>query len=316
MSVNSKVLVTGANGFVGRHLCRYLDSRGYPVVSAVRAKCTPIVEGNKVLSVGDIDGSTCWTAALADVSLIVHLANRAHVMGEQGLDSLAEFRRVNVDGSINLARQAIAAGVKRFVYVSSIKVNGESTSTVPFSDDDTPNPQDAYALSKFEAECALHELFSGTACELLILRPPLIYGAGVKGNLVGLSKLVRAGIPLPFGLVKNRRSMLLVDNFCLMIEAALSKTLLNYSVYLVADRQCLSIGEIVGFFATAMNKRVLLLPVPVRLLIAFGVCVGRKAEVERLVGSLEVCSDRFYRDFSIECNVSVEEGFRRMVDAQ
>lgn len=313
MSINRRVLITGANGFVGGHLRHHLQTCDYQVTSAVRSRHVDEIHADKVVEVGAVDGETYWGKALEGVTSVVHLANRAHVMGEGGMDSLSLFRQVNVEGSVNLAQQALSAGVKRFVFVSSVKVNGELTVGVPFSESRSPSPQDAYGLSKLEAEVELQELFVDTDCELVILRPPLIYGSGVKGNLAALLNMVRLGIPLPFGLLRNRRSVLLVDNFCSMIEAVLSKKVTGSAVYLVADRECLSTKEMVILMGRAMGKRVFLLPVPAGFLLVLGRVTGRGEQVQRLVGDLEVCCDKFYRDFVVEGVLAADKGFLRLV---
>src|SRR3990167_1324912 len=242
------VLVTGANGFVGQALCGEMLRQGWQVSAAVRAPCQlPVAVAT--VSVGAIDGETNW----ADV--VIHLAARVHVMEDMAADPLAEFLKVNAQGTANLARQAAAAGVKRLVYVSSIKVNGEQTSeTQPFAESDPPDPQDAYAVSKWQAEQALHGVAHETGLEVVIVRTPLVYGPGVKGNFIRLLAAVDKGIPMPLAGVRNKRSLIYLDNLagalilCASHPAAAGKT------YLVRDGEDVSIPELVRQIAAGLGK--------------------------------------------------------------
>ena len=202
-----RVLVTGASGFVGKHLCRVFEASGVEIVRAVRNPQPGAV------TVGNIDRSTDWTYALHGITHIVHLAARAHLMNDAATDPLAEFRKVNVDGMLNLARQAAKAGVKRFIFISSIKVNGEATQPGhPFTADDPPVPMDSYGISKREAEDALGRLAHETGLEVTVIRSPLVYGPGVGANFLRLMRLAASGIPMPLGSVDNRRSLVYVAN--------------------------------------------------------------------------------------------------------
>ena len=205
-------LVTGANGFIGQPLCREMLRQGWQVRAAVRAPCEfPVAV--ETVSVGAIDGETNGADALRDIDVVIHLAARVHVMEDTAADPLAEFLKVNTQGTANLARQAAAAGVKRLVYVSTIKVNGEQTTeTQPFVESGEPNPQDAYSISKWQAEQALHGVARETGLEVVILRPPLVYGPGVKGNFIRLLEAIDKGIPLPLAGVRNKRSLIYLDN--------------------------------------------------------------------------------------------------------
>src|SRR3990167_2610644 len=248
------VLVTGANGFVGRALCREMLRQGWQVSAAVRAPCQlPVAVAT--VSVGAIDGETNWADALREVDVVIPLAARVHVMSYMAADPLAEFLKVNAQGTANLARQAAAAGVKRLVYVSYIKVNGEQTSeTQPFAESDPPDPQDAYAVSKWQAEQAFHGVGHETGLEVVIVRTPLVYGPGVKGNFIRLLAAVDKGIPMPLAGVRNKRSLIYLDNLagalilCASHPAAAGKT------YLVRDGEDVSIPELVRQIAAGLGK--------------------------------------------------------------
>lgn len=286
------VLVTGANGFVGRALCSDLARRGVTVRAAVRdAARGPGLPGELVVIRAPLTAAD-WAPAVLGVDVVIHLAARVHVMQETATDPLAEFRSVNVEGTATLARAAALQGVRRFVYVSSIKVNGEATNEKSFSPSDTPAPQDAYGVSKWEAERALARIAEETGLEVAIVRPPLVYGPGVGGNFLRLLNLVRRRIPLPFGAVDNRRSMIYNENLtdaliaCAFEQNAAGKT------YLVSDGEDLSTGELICRLAVALGTTARCLPVPPMLLHLAGRLTGRSAEIHRLTSSLTVDSTR------------------------
>lgn len=278
-----QVLVTGANGFVGQALCRVLQQRGIAVRAAVRAASAP-----DQYAVGAIDGSTDWRAALYGCHAVIHLAARVHVMGDASSNPLAEYRTVNVEGSMQLARHAHAAGVRRFVYVSSIKANGEATHGRPFRCDDVPAPVDPYGLSKLEAEQALLAYGAQCGLEIVIVRPPLVYGPGVKANFYNLLRLVKLGVPLPFGSIENRRSIVAVDNLVDLLILCADHPAAPGHTFLVSDGEDVSIGALVTMIGRALGKRVLLLPVPMSLMAGAARLAGKAASVERLFGSLQV----------------------------
>ena len=266
------------------------------------------------VAVGDIGADTNWSAAIAGVDCVIHCAARAHVMHETAGDALAAYRAVNVDGSRRLAEQAAAAGVRRLVYLSSIKVNGEQTALgAPFSFLDTPAPEDAYGISKWEAEQALWDVSAQTGLEVVVVRPPLVYGPGVKGNLARLLKLVRSGVPLPLGAVQNKRSLIGLDNLvdllirCVYHPAAAGQT------FLVSDGEDLSTPDLLRHMAAAMGRSARLVPVPVPLLRLAGSALGKRAEIDRLVGSLQINSSHTRQVLGWTPPVSIQEGIRRMV---
>jgi len=276
-----RVLVTGATGFVGRSLCEQLKASGRRVIPAVRrAAGMP----NEVV-VGDIGPSTGWRVALAGCDAVVHLAARVHLMDDKASDPLAEFRVVNTEGTLNLARQAAQAGVKRFVFVSSIKVNGEGRDE-PYRETDAPVPEDAYALSKWEAEQGLHRIAQETGMEVVILRPPLVYGPGVKANFQRLLHTVARGWPLPLGAIRNRRSLLYLGNFVDAIRLCVEHPAAAGQTFLLDDGEAVSTPELIRAVAEAMGRPAHLLAVPVRVLELAGALLGRRTAVARLTGSL------------------------------
>lgn len=280
-----KVMVSGANGFVGRALCAHLGQRGLAAVPAVRRPAG--FAGESV--VGEIDGATDWTAALASCDAVVHLAARVHVMHDTAHDPLALYRATNTDATLNLARQAARAGVKRFVFVSSIKVNGEGRDAA-YREADAPAPEDPYAISKWEAEQGLRQLAQETGLELVILRPPLVYGPGVRANFRRLLDLVARGWPLPLGAIVNRRSLLYLGNFVDAIRVCLEHPAAAGQTFLIDDGQPVSTPELIRAIAQAMARPARLLPVPAGLLARAGTLFGKRAAVERLTGSLWVDS--------------------------
>lgn len=283
MAETQRILITGSSGFVGRALCARLEAESITFRAAVRNKVQAID-----YEVGSIDGKTDWSEALSNCDVVVHLAARVHVMDECAADPLTAFREVNVAGTENLARQAARCGVRRFVFVSSIKVNGETTSRVLFSSSDMPAPRDAYGQSKYEAELALARIAKETGMEIVIVRPPLVYGPGVRANFLRLMQIVRRSVPLPMGAIDNRRSMVALDNLvdllltCVRHPAAAGKT------FLVSDGHDVSTPELVRMLAAAMGKRAFLLPVPPALLAAGAALLGKSAAADRLLGSLQV----------------------------
>ncbi|MDC0883282.1 NAD-dependent epimerase/dehydratase family protein [Litorivicinus sp.] len=313
--MNSVVAVTGASGFVGAALCGELNARGFAVRGTVRSLHSSFsAPGVKPVEVGHLDAATDWSSALAGVDYVIHCAARAHVMHETEADALAAYRSVNVDGSRRLAEQAAAAGVRRLVCLSSIKVNGEQTALgAPFLFSDSPAPEDSYGVSKWEAEQVLWAVAANTGLEVVVVRPPLVYGLGAKGNLERLLKLVRPGLPLPLGMVLNQRSLIGLDNLvdllicCVEHPAAAGQTLL------VSDGEDVSTPDLLRHMAAGFGRSVCLLPVPLPLLRLAGRALGKQAEVDRLVGSLQIDSRHTRELLNWSPPVSVAEGIQRMV---
>lgn len=287
-----RILVTGANGFVGRELCGVLKERGYEPIRAVRSLGSLLPD---CVAVGNIDGETDWTSVLRGVDAVVHLAARVHVMHK--LDAVAEqeFWRTNVAGSERLARQAVAMGVKRLVFVSSIKVNGEATYGAPFNEHGVPHPEDAYGRSKLAAEQGLAAIAAETGLELVIVRPPMIVGPGVKGNLPLLVKALLRGIPLPLACIANRRSLIGVRNLASLLECCIRVSEASGEVFLAADSPAISTPELVRHLSEGLGRKAHLLPLPVTLLRGLGKLTGKQAHIDRLSSDLEIDAGKAHR---------------------
>lgn len=285
------VLVTGANGFVGNALCQELEIRGYNVKAAVRQ--VRGLNNDRVVSVGDIKFDTDWSGALNNVSIVIHTAARVHIMDGNPLDSLLAFRKVNTAGTLNLAAQAAKAGVKRFVFISSIKVNGEMTKPGrSFCPDDLYIPTDPYGLSKYEAEQGLLALTQKMEMDVIIIRPPLVYGPGVRANFSSMMKWIEKGFPLPLGGVKNKRSLVALDNLVNFIVYCLDHPKAVNEVFLISDGEDVSTTELVYKIARAFGGKVVLIPVPTRLMVLAAKLIGKGNIASRLFGSLEVDSSK------------------------
>ena len=308
-----RLLVTGATGFVGKAVCEQAVRHGLAVKGALRihGEVPGCIES---FVVGDINNATDWGSALVDVNAVVHLAARVHVMHDNAADPLAAFRAVNVEATLNLARQAAAAMVKRFVFISSVKVNGEATlSGQPFTVDDVPAPLDAYGVSKMEAEQGLRQIAAETGMEVVIIRPPLVYGPGVKANFAALMRAVQRGWPLPLGAVHNQRSLVALDNLVDFIVTCITHPQAANQTFLVSDGQDLSTTELVRGMAHAAGVPARLLPVPVWALQAGATLLGKRDAVQRLCGNLQVDISKARTLLGWVPPVSVDEGLRRAV---
>jgi len=304
------LLVTGATGFVGKSLCTALVQQGKSVRQVVRS--TNFLTGNiNVARIGELDGSTDWSAALGDVDVVIHLAARVHVMKDAAVNPLAEYRKVNVDSTLNLALQAAKAGIKRLVFVSTVKVNGENTEIgKPFTESDVANPQDAYGVSKFETEQGLLRIAQQTGMEVVIIRPPLVYGAGVKANFASIIRAVKKGIPLPLGAIHNKRSFVYVENLVSLIGKCIDHPAAANQVFLVSDGQDLSTTELLHGCAKALVVKSWLIPVPQKLIEIFAALIGKKAVAQRLCGSLQVNISKARTLLDWTPPVTVEEGLK------
>lgn len=309
--------VTGATGFLGAALLKHCASLDQTRLLGIcrRLPDHPIQQVSYV-SMGALSDIAAWRPVLHGVEVVVHTAARVHVMVDKTSDPLAEFRRVNVQGTLNLARIAASAGVKRFVFVSSIKVNGESTMLgEPFTADDVPAPLDPYGVSKMEAEQGLREISALTGMELVVVRPPLVYGAGVKANFAALMRVVRRGWPLPLGAVHNQRSLVALDNLVDFIVTCVTHPQAANQTFLVSDGQDLSTTELVRGIAQAALVPARLLPVPVWVLHAGAWFFGKKDAVQRLTGNLQVDISKTRNLLNWVPPVSVEEGLKSAMEA-
>ena len=300
------VLVTGASGFVGRSLCARLEAAGHRVRRAGRHP--PAAGDTDAVRVIDIASDAQWLSAVQGVDTIVHLAARTHVLHDRTNDPLREYRHVNVNGTIALARQAAANGIRRLIFLSSVKVNGESTNDKPFSEASEPAPEDAYGISKWEAERALLKVSKETGLETVILRPPLVYGPGVKGNFLRLLNVVARGWPLPLGRVDNRRSLIYVGNLVDAVVTCMDEPAAAGRTYLVSDGEDESTPSLIRRIAMALDKPCRLIPCPIALLDQGAMLFGIRETMSRLTGSLQVDSSRIRSELHWRPPVSQEEG--------
>lgn len=304
-----RILITGASGFVGRLLCAEAKCQNFSVRGALR-KLSELPGKVESVVVGEINCTTDWNHALADVNIVIHLAARVHVMCDEESYPLKEFRKVNVAGTENLAWQAARAGVKRMVYISSIKVNGEQTTLAPFSENDTTNPQDPYGISKWEAEQALHRVSLETGLEVVIIRPPLVYGAGVKGNFAQMLKILAKGIPLPLASVQNRRSLIYVGNLVDALILCATHPDAAGRTYLVSDGEDISTSDLLRQLGLAMGHPAHLFNCPQALLKLAGRLTGKSDQIERLLGSLRIDSSKIRRDLGWQAPYTLQQGLR------
>jgi len=306
------ILITGASGFVGRNLCKYLAQR-HALRLAVRehrADAESLRGLGDVVVAGNVCGTTDWSQCLQGVRVVVHLANRAHVMRESAVDPVAAFREVNVEGTRRLAEQAASAGVRRMVYISSVKVLGERTQSQMFSEKSIPAPEDPYGQSKWDAEQVLQNVAAKTGLEVVVLRPPLVYGPGVGANFQSLMRWVARGIPLPVAAINNRRSLIYVGNLASAIEAALVHSAAAGKTYLVSDGESVSTAKLVTMLASALAVPDRSWPLSTALLRLMGMVVGKSREVARLVDSLAVDDTAIRRDLQWLPPYSMAEGLR------
>ncbi|MEC9040539.1 MAG: SDR family oxidoreductase [Pseudomonadota bacterium] len=305
------ILLTGATGFVGSRLADLLLHRtSHQLTSAVRRQGT-VVCGQEVV-VDSLNADTDWSKAVLNQEVVIHAAARAHVMSDQSSDPIEEYRKVNVEGTLNLARQSVEAGVQRFVYISSIKVNGEQTAPgKPFTEWDAPAPSDPYGVSKMEAEEGLMELARNTELEVVIVRPPLVYGPGAKGNFASMIKLIEKSVPLPLGAIHNKRSLVSLDNLVDLIITCMDDPAAANQVFLAGDGEDLSTTELLQGVANAMGKRSRLVPLPAGLLMFGATVLGKKAMAQRLLGSLQVDISKARNLLGWHPPLSVKEGLKR-----
>lgn len=305
-----KVLVTGVSGFVGSATCVRLVTQGMDVVGTVRQLPTQPLSGVDYRIVSDLNGDTDWRQALTGVGAIIHCAGRVHVMRETAADPLVAFRAANVAGTEQLARQAAVAKVRRFIFLSSVKVNGEGGS-VAYCETDPPAPQDSYGISKYEAELGLREIAVETGMEMVMVRSPLIYGPGVKANFLALMRALARGIPLPLGAIHNRRSMVALDNVVDLIVTCIQHPAAVNETFLVSDGEDLSTTELIHRLACAMYRPARLVPVPATVLITGLMLLGKREMARRLCGTLQVDITKVRKVLGWIPPVSVDEGLRR-----
>ncbi|MGE1175765.1 UDP-glucose 4-epimerase family protein [Pseudomonas sp. BW7P1] len=308
-----KILVTGASGFVGEALVfRLLVEKKYCPVAAVRSETR--LGGLCSVQMFDLLDEHS-SAQLEGIEVIVHAAARVHVMDERADDALTEFRRVNVQGTLKLARQAVASGVRRFVYISSIKVNGENTLPGrPFKADDSVAPQDPYGVSKHEAETALMQLGRESGMEVVVIRPPLVYGPGVKANFLSMMDWLSKGIPLPLGTIGNQRSLVAIANLVSLIVACIDHPAAANQVFLVSDGDDVSTSRLLRRLATALGKPSRLLPVPESLIQLGAGLLGKRDVAQRICGSLQVDIEKNFQLLGWTPPVSMQKALRQTAE--
>lgn len=285
-----KVLLTGVSGFVGRRVAsKILEVQDIQLTVVARSGLLENPSSVSVIRIQTLDEKTDWTTSLDQMDVVVHAAARVHVTNDQSADPLYEYRKVNVAGTLNLARQAATSGVRRFVFVSSIKVNGEATLIGrPFAADDVPAPLDPYGVSKMEAEQGLREIAAQTGMEVVIVRPPLVYGPGVKANFASMMRWVARGVPLPLGAIHNARSMVALDNLVDLLVLCLKHPAAAGQTFLVSDGQDVSTSDLLRRTALAMGRKPRLVPVPAPWLEWAAAMLGKRDVAQRLCGSLQV----------------------------
>ncbi len=302
--IRGPVMITGGTGFIGSALLSALHGR--TVHRTVRRTSASPHPGDTIIS--DISPNTDWQAALQGIDCVVHLAARTHVLDDNGSDALAAYRKINVEATRHLAQQAATAGVRRFVFLSSIKVNGEASGVRPFTRDDVPQPLDAYGISKREAEDALQSIGADSGMEVVILRSPLVYGPGVKGNFLRLLQAVERGTPLPLASISNQRSLVYVGNLVDAIIACIDAPAAAGKTWLVSDGEDVSTPVLIRKLAAALGKSPRLLPCPPALLHCAATLFGKQAAVMRLTGSLVVDSSALRRELGLQPRYSLDQG--------
>ena len=304
------VLVTGANGFIGNKLLSTLSVD--PVFNLFAVSRSPVTGSINTHLIDNIDSFTNWSCMLKNQHVVIHTAARAHIMKDEVGDRLVEYRRVNVDGTLNLARQAVDAGVKRFIFLSSIKVNGEQTSFGQrFTAQDNPAPEDAYGISKYEAEQGLIQIAAETGLEVVIIRPPLVYGYGVKGNFFNIMRVVKKGIPLPLGGIYNKRSFIALDNLIDLIISCINHPAAANQIFLASDGEDISTSELIRRLAKAAKVRSRLISVPGSILMFTASLLNQKAIAQRLLESLQVDINKTRDILGWKPPLTVDEGLYR-----
>lgn len=310
-----RVLLTGATGFVGAAIKQRIIADGqYELTIAVRRAISASL-AVRAVQVADLTTQTDWTDALQGCGLVIHAAARAHIMQDEEADPLAEYRKINVAGTLNLARQAAATGVKRFVFISSIGVNGNINSK-PFTTADEPNPAGMYAQSKWEAEQGLWQIAKDTGMQIVIVRPPLVYGPNAPGNFGSLVRWINKGIPLPLGAIDNKRSLVALDNLVDLIVTCIEHPAAANQVFLAGDGEDLSTSELLWGVAQAMGRPSRLLPIPASVLQLGATLLGKKTIAQRLLGSLQVDISKARDLLDWQPSLTVEQGLARCFEAE
>jgi nucleoside-diphosphate-sugar epimerase len=306
-----KILITGASGFVGRCLCEHLTKRGHLVTASVRSNETPTIENiSSSIVVGDLGPDTDWTKALVNQEAVIHLAARTHVMNESTSNPEAEYLHVNVESTKRLIHQMSEQNVSRFIFMSSVKVNGEQTTVLPYSESQPSHAEDAYGRTKLQTELLIS---NSPDLKSTIIRSPLVYGPGVKGNFLKLIQLSERGLPLPIGMIKNKRSLIFLENLIDAVIQSLENSAAIGQIYLVSDNADISTPELFRAVAKALNKPSRLIPFPVFLLRLAGVLFGKSGAIKRLAGSLQVDCNKIHKELGWKPPFSLQQGLDKTV---
>lgn len=312
---SSIVLITGADGFIGKALCAEMVSKGWKVRASVRSqnKIQSISKEIEIIETGSIGPDTDWSNALDNVESVVHLAGRVHVMEDSSSDSLSKYRIVNTAGTEKLARSAASSGVRRFVFMSTVKVNGEGRKA-PYTEDDISAPVDSYSISKRDAEDKIKEIARETGIETVIIRAPMIYGPEVKANFLKLLKAIDRGVPMPLVGIKNRRSMMYIGNLVNLIIACMNHQKAAGQTYLVSDGEDVSTPELVRQIAKALEKSPKLFYLPLFMLLLAGILFGKSQEIARLTGSLAVDSSKIRKELNWTPPFTLTHGLKQTAE--
>lgn len=309
----SRILITGANGFIGRAIAETLAlSNIHTVRAAIRKYKSDFHSPVDLFQSLEMAGSTDWTDALKNIEVVIHCAARAHVICDASKNPLDDFRKVNVDGTLNLAKQAAASGVKRFIFLSSIGVHGEKTLQTPFKPDDILRPSSHYAQTKMEAELGLIEISRTSLMSTIIIRPPLVYGSYAPGNFGSLLRMIKKRVPLPFGAVKNKRSFIFLDNLVHMIICCITHPNAENQIFLVSDDEDLSTTLLLKKMQKGFKKSSFLLPIPAYILKAVALLLGKADIAQKLLGSLQVDIQKTKLILDWRPQYSVEQAMRKM----
>jgi len=312
--LRSKVFITGATGFVGKALVSELVAQNFLVSAAVRDDTAVIAKGVLKITVGDLTKINDWQATLQSIDVVIHMAGRAHIMNDNATDPLAAFRKMNTEVTLLLAKQSAKVGVKRFIFMSSVKVNGEMTElNKPFISSDQFVPNDPYGLSKYEAEKGLLDLAKESGMEVVIIRPPLVYGAGVRANFATMMRWINKNVPLPFGAIHNQRSLVALDNLVSFIVHCINHPKAANEVFLISDGEDVSTTKLLQKVAKAFNKEPWLISIPVSWMSFAARLMGKGDVANRLFGSLQVDSSKARNLLGWKPVITMDEQLKKIV---